>query len=64
MTIDHIQIMPGHRLRMVRAYPGKDSGDAIARASRKAWWPRRKSDAPVASRGWWCWALNPARSAP
>ena len=58
MSVDRIEIMPGHRLRMVRAYPGKDSGDAIARASRKAWWPRRAHDEPILMGKRWCWQVR------
>lgn len=55
--------LPGDEIGKVR-WRGQGRDEAAAEAATKPWWPRRKSDAPVASSGWWCWALSPARSAP
>lgn len=51
--------LPGDAVGKVR-WRGQGRDEAMAEASTRDWWPRRKSDAPVASNGWWCWALRPA----
>lgn len=42
--------------RRIRRYPGEDPAKAIARASRKSWWPRRMHDDPILLPGGRRWA--------
>lgn len=49
-------------IRRLRRYPGETTARAIARASRKSWWPMRTHDDPaVTPGGRWCWTTTEQR---
>ena len=49
-------------IRRIRKYPGESVAKAIARASRKRWWPLRTHDEPSLMPGGlrWYWTTTEA----